>query len=773
MSALPAIESSRTFQPGRWLGCSALILFVFLLLLHTPDQPGVDRDSSHRMLLDICYRPAPAGVKNATFDSPQGPVAVLQSPIYVGKSIWRTMVWQIAANLLIATAFVFGAFKLPRAAAWWAVGLFAMYVATDRTVASWCSLMLLASAALPNASRPGRVLIGTAMGILASISIGHFIFAIGALALQLRREKRTSGYDFRAPIAFVTGFIGTWLLLQQPSSRMFHWLAFGLTQTWTPSAAQVSASTAGSYVWAAVAAIAWIALVLVPCRRRRDDASWNVVLQVSWGLAIAWKFAALQPGGSALLFFVTLATGVFLLLPVLPRRAAVLLAFAVVASAATDRMLLTDAAGRINRRVLMNANEALHLGSLRTRLQTAYGNYRQGLILHQIHAATANAPIGVLGDYASTALLNEFRVIPEPSLATREVRDERAARKNAQALLSADAPSFLLERIETERDVPTGLRDGAAQRAVYEGYDFVLTERNFLLWKKKTAVDASAAPQVSAEGTVRLGEPFALPADDASYWLELDCRPNLAGWLRDQLAPLPEPAFRVRDDRGYEISNPLPWRAARAGLVIQPFFRSEIALLRFESGESLPRVNRIVVDPPAAAAWAWSSTVRYRLYRRPPLVATAGAKPVEPPSKAFGALNRIPISVSAPFPPITSVIDREAVLFIHPDSILELEVSPADRSLRGQFAIAPGAYEGREKTDGVSFAVEFVPAVGVRKTLLLRHLDPALNAADRGLQSFSVELPPSSGGRLLLRTFNLPGGTDSFDWSYWQGIELK
>lgn len=777
-SRFVSLGLSRPITRAAWVGFAMASLLIAFLFYRPPEPAGGETNQSYRMLLDLSFRPAAsAGLPVHTLD---GPLAPLQHPVYVGRSIWRAITWQIAGNLMMAAIVTAGALQLGGVRRWWALTLFAGLGISHPSVAPWLAILVLGCWTTRNAAVGTRLLCGVGLGILALSSFAHFLLSVGIIAFSLARRNPADLRPLQvgaAPIGFASGLLGTWLLLEQPLPKLGRWVWFGLTEVWTPSALVLTPATAASFTWATLVAAAWIVIFVLCCRKEHDRLHSRVEYGfITWGGVIAWKFIALQPAGTPLLFFVTALCAGCLLLPSAPLGASVLLCLGVIGAAAPDKIMVTDAAGRLNRRLLKNIDEFRQLPGLRERLRRDFTGYGSSFTMPRTRGVLAGETVGIVGD-SMPAILNEFRVSPSPSFGTRFVQDDRASRRNAEGIADLNAAPFWLQHIDDDSELLPGLRDGPAQLALYRGYDFVLREQGLSLWKKKPGSSASyAPPKLVKEGTLHFGETLSLPREgDDGFWLELDCSPNLAGLIRDQFKPLAEPALKIADREGNELRYALAWRMARAGFLARPFFRSDSDLLQFEEGNGAPQLSAVTVELPPETNWAWRSAIRYRIYQFPAVTPARLPGLVAPLKKQYAALNRLPASVSTPFAPLFGIVADQPAVFMHPNSALELIVTASDRVVRGSHGIAPGAYasNGPNVTDGVSFSIEFVPASGARTILFQRYLDPATMLEDRGPQTFSVTLPPSSGGRLLLRTLNFPGKTSSFDWSYWRDVEVK
>lgn len=117
-------------------------------------------------------------------------------------------------------------------------------------------------------------------------------------------------------------------------------------------------------------------------------------------------------------------------------------------------------------------------------------------------------------------------------------------------------------------------------------------------------------------------------------------------------------------------------------------------------------------------------------------------------------------------------IDGVEVSFAHAPSALKRLVPQYARSATVRFGFIPSAYvPAPDQTDGALFKVEMV--VGTKVTVLAeRLLRPSTEAADRGLQSFSFELPEQTAPTILVLRA-LSGESRSKDWTCWSDVQFR
>ena len=115
--------------------------------------------------------------------------------------------------------------------------------------------------------------------------------------------------------------------------------------------------------------------------------------------------------------------------------------------------------------------------------------------------------------------------------------------------------------------------------------------------------------------------------------------------------------------------------------------------------------------------------------------------------------------------------DGQPCLFAHAPTALVYDWQEGMNRLEAEFGVMRAAHTGTNATEGVVFVVEVVDATGASQVLFRRHLNPLGKADDRGAQVLSVPLPPSPGGRIILRTDPPPSGHLNSAWSYWRNLK--
>jgi 4-amino-4-deoxy-L-arabinose transferase-like glycosyltransferase len=161
-----------------------------------------------------------------------------------------------------------------------------------------------------------------------------------------------------------------------------------------------------------------------------------------------------------------------------------------------------------------------------------------------------------------------------------------------------------------------------------------------------------------------------------------------------------------------------------------------------------------------------------------PQTVVCGAADLPPERLAALAIPHVaallaPVQARAPFGADVLEEAGRRMYFAHAPSSFTYPIRAESRSLRGFFAIRPGAYAPSNPgpTDGAEFVVDWIEAAGSRRTLFRRLLNPREVEADRGEQAFEVALPGRA-GRIELLISPGPAGNAASDWTYWSELLL-
>lgn len=764
------------------LRCALLALPLWLAFINLPAPVSIEIFDARPMALDYAVRHG-LGLGTA-LPADMGPLGALLTGTHSGQPLWLNWWCQAVVALVFAAGLAWIVWRLASPPRWWIFGGLLVIAGFRQEYMHVSSLLLVGMMLLTGpVSRLEAAGAGLLLGLLALINVQFALLA--GLILVLSRlnplaESARNILVITTPILLVAVVAG-WLWTGQPAGDLLPWLGHGFLPAPRYQAAAWSGPVLALGLAGFAAGVALLAgTVLASPARRVELAPAGLVLAL---LALTWRRATGQPDAMPQLFFAVLAIAAlawigFRLSSAPPRRLLAIAVGVVGAAAAgllmVEPRILTESIIKLNRKMVANAGALADRPGWQRAVNDEFRATASLFALPRIKAATAGRRTDLLGNATGYALVNRFEFAPRPSLQSYRAADAGLAGRNAAYYAGPDAPEFVAQRLQAaDRGLPS-LEDAPAQRALYAGYDFQFEENGFVLWQRRAA---PAFPAVLGEAVwnaeAAWDQPLALPVQPGrAYWLVVRTHRSVTGWLKAQCLAPADPTLLLRDGEGGTLSYRAAPAALATGFLVTPLFRGEIDLIRYQAGDSLAAVREVTLQKPAGAAGDFSGPVEISLYEVPAPPVSGRRESADTFAQRFRVTDRLPVAVTAYFPPQTVQLDGQDVLLAHPDSSLEFAVKPGDVSLRGKFALMAGAYQGGNATDGVEFLVEYVPAGGSPVVLWRRHLDPVRAAGDRGMQSFALDLPHPATGRVILRTQNLPGHNAAWDWSLWTDLRF-
>jgi hypothetical protein len=161
-------------------------------------------------------------------------------------------------------------------------------------------------------------------------------------------------------------------------------------------------------------------------------------------------------------------------------------------------------------------------------------------------------------------------------------------------------------------------------------------------------------------------------------------------------------------------------------------------------------------------AWDWAYVNRINLLRGGPYA-----------PGHFPGFSRVPDSADAEN---AAAIEFEGkhVLLLHVPGVVGFNLTGAEKRLVLDFGFLPGAYTGDGHTQGADYVVELVRHGQPGREILRRRLQPVTEPADRGPQTATVDLTGIAAGDLLtVRTAPIPGGNNSWGWTYLSRLVIE
>jgi hypothetical protein len=227
-------------------------------------------------------------------------------------------------------------------------------------------------------------------------------------------------------------------------------------------------------------------------------------------------------------------------------------------------------------------------------------------------------------------------------------------------------------------------------------------------------------------------ETYLQPTDGADIWVEIE-RPDQSRQqlFKRLLKPRQQPA-----DRGIQTKT----------LALPPAPPGSI--LWFCTGRG----------PDNDGAWDLAYFTQIKLRRGPYL------------PDHFPRFSRVPDLVEAGLNGRIPEGTRDVYLLNSPGR-LTFNLQGHESKVRLGVGILPGAYQQGGNTDGVEFSLTLRSRDGREDTIFTRFLNPLEHHADRGDQTFLIELPAfPSGSQLILAAMPGPRGDQAWDWAYIESL---
>ncbi len=389
------------------------------------------------------------------------------------------------------------------------------------------------------------------------------------------------------------------------------------------------------------------------------------------------------------------------------------------------------------------------------------------LALPATRAMVGGASLDIFGHLQDYAIANEFAYAPRPVFQSYSAYNRGLQELNERFYLGEKGPQFALLALQSIDGRFPPLEDAACLRAILWNYSLVGREGPFLVLERQSAKPATL--EVIAEGMARVGERVAVKGRDSDdLWLEIDLSLSLRGRLESLLLRPPPCGIRVwsdaAGDEGRAFNAPAAMLAA--GFIASPLLEGPADVAAALTSGSTRRLRAFAVDAkrvPGGGSFSWRlSAIRGGLAGHP-AAADAVAE--------YPGFTVRPTECRSRTP--TMIVEEAGtrMLKVDPPSEIVIDVPAEATSVEGGFAMLAAAYQ-EGATDGSEFIIECGPRAEEIRELSRRLLAPATRPEDRGIQRFSLPLPPGDDRQLILRTTNGPADNAFWDWACWSDVRF-
>ena len=756
MSA-PASSSSPKLRLSEWLLGLLLAALVFTL----PQKPLLELDSSWRQALAyFLHQGLPFG-ESIIFT--YGPLGFLMGNTYSGLFWEGYIIWQVAFSVIAAAIIVYLARPLEGVSrfcyfafcALWGVG----YAdALHMIIIAFCGWIMIQRLATERS--PWPVPIGLLLALLGVIKFTNLLFAgfvvLMVTAYALSARKRSAGIKLLA--SFSLGFLAIWLACGQSP---WQWLAYALNSLEISSGYQavMGLPTPEKQLGTALLIFAglagYVAWHLIT-QKDRIRAAANLLILAAF-LFLNWKHGFVRSDGHMLGFFycaLVPAVAFPAMLGETSHRswiARILLIVVGVLALAGMRNTFTstlDYAPNItNEKLQRNIQAGLNWTAARQDIENAVDVWRKEAQLPKAQQLIGDSRVDVLGFEQAIALFNDFNYTPRPVFQSYSAYTPKLAELNRQFITSADAPEFLLLKLQTIDERPLLANDSRLMMLFPHLYEFKLLEKDFHVFQRR---EASPDPQDLLPRLVRtteaaIGEEIMV-SDLANehLWLTVDLPLSLTGRLLKFLYKPAKVYLVVTDQDGkeerYRIARPI----AMNGFQINPLVTDFETYLEAHGGESPRRIDSLRVEVAEDDRYLFSDQALLALSTlRPTNLKQEFARQLD--RQNFASFSRLPDDFYAKTPISAQPIDGREAVIVHAPSLMSFPLTEPVSHVSGAHGYPPNAYSNGGETDGATFAITWIDGES-SQVLYERNLDPLNEPKDRGLVDFDLtelDLPAS------------------------------
>ena len=780
----PSLFSRRLSELLLWL---LLVLVTFSL----PKPPELQLDASWRMALGYFLEQGFAFGRDVVFT--YGPLGFLLGRTYTADFFWPLILWQLFLAAVTATVVLRLSRGLAGLSRFCFLAFFILFGLGYEDALHTMLIVLFGWSLIDKLSTSDRPLAVVAPALffafLAAIKftnlmLAGFVVAV-VTAFGFVRRRNLAAWLFLGIFSFT--FLLIWSVCQQPISALVPYF-FNSLDVSSGYQATMGLPTPFAPFWKALVMIALLLGYLAWHLRTQPDRIRSCASFLILGafLYLNWKHGIVRADGHMLGFFYC-ALLICLAFPALFREIgesrwiarALLVPAAILGLLGIYNTLppVLQWAGNIaNEKLVRNLQAVSALRAARQHLDNQLAAEREKAALPKTARMIGDASIDVLGFEQGVALFNQFNYTPRPVFQSYSAYTPHLNRLNADWLASSQASEYALFKLQTIDERPLLLDDADLLRLFPHYYRFVLEEHGYQLWRRRPNPPPAEQlePRPLTRVSVAVGQTYTLgDLENKPLWFQVDLPPSLLGRARNFLYKPPLVDLQVTASDNKTETYRLPIKAAQGGFQLNPLVTDIASYLESQGGESQRWVRSVTLDVDSSDRRYFADAASFTFSA----VTPSKAKPEYDQQLVrakFSMFSLIPDETVAFTPPSEQVIDGRQALVMHAPSLMVFTPPPGATRAQGFFGYVPGAYLDGGNTDGAEYRIVWAAPDGERRTLFSRMIRPVQDPADRGLQTFDVDLSNlPAGGQLLLEITAGPANEHSWDWTAWADVVIQ
>ena len=422
---------------------------------------------------------------------------------------------------------------------------------------------------------------GAALGCFSLIKFTFCIYAIFTFLLVVLNfwwchERKALGVFF---ISGMAAFLVAWVLAGQGLGNIGNWFFYAWQiASQYPTAMAIVPARNELLFGVVIALAAFVLLVTQDAKTAKYKGQIACSLLLLAGLFLAWKEAYVRADVHIVVFQVY----VFLVVAMLPAwmpltgrmrdwitwASLLVMVIALLPLNQRSAEFMVTAKNGLGTKILDAATAVFAPLKYKQFLEQELEEKRQSAKLPQISALLGNLPVGVLNYDQDVAILNNFNFQPHPVFQSYAAHSPQLERLNYDFFNSAAAPEFVLWRYCTIDGRFPSLDDGAVMLKILADYSPVMTEKNFVLWKRNLHSGQKYSIIEPLEVAIPSGSWTGVPS--VPVWTRIELRETWFGLATKILLRGDMPEIEVRLADGTTASYRLPPANAEYGFVLNP-----------------------------------------------------------------------------------------------------------------------------------------------------------------------------------------------------------